>query len=119
VQTFYQPLFSNSPLAISLQQFFSLPKASYTKKPKAQSKKPSHQKAKVLSKKQNPPKQKPRAKALHPPSASLFYPVVNRVEQQFLGRGVTSCFSECKQLRNICSVFPSSMAGAVPILAYR
>jgi hypothetical protein len=38
VQTFYQPLFSNSPLAISLQQFFflweffSLPKASHIQK---------------------------------------------------------------------------------------
>jgi hypothetical protein len=32
VQTFYQPLFSNSPLAILLQQFFFLPKTSHTKK---------------------------------------------------------------------------------------
>jgi hypothetical protein len=33
----------------------------------------------------------PHQKTLHPPSASLLYPVVNKeVEQQFLGRGVTS-----------------------------
>jgi hypothetical protein len=34
VQTFYQPLLSNPTLAISLQQFFSLPKASHTESKK-------------------------------------------------------------------------------------
>jgi hypothetical protein len=63
VQTFYQPLFSNSSLAISLQSFFSLPKAFHTKK--AQSKKPSPSKSKSLkqekpqSKGKKTPKQKP------------------------------------------------------------
>jgi hypothetical protein len=66
VQTFYQSLFSNSPLAILLQQFFS-----HTKKP--QSKRP----------------QKQKAKAPLPPSGGLLYPMVNRVEQLFTGRGVT------------------------------
>jgi hypothetical protein len=80
VQTLYQPLFSNSPLAILLQ-FFSLPKASHTKKPQAKSK----------SQRQKPhiSKQKPKAKAKAPlsPSGGLLYPVVNRVKQWFMGRG--------------------------------
>jgi hypothetical protein len=43
-------LASNSPLAILLQQFFSLPKASHIKKPKSKK-----------SFKQKPPKQKPQS----------------------------------------------------------
>jgi hypothetical protein len=78
MQTFYQPLFSNSPLAISLQQFFSLPKTSHTKKPKAHGKKPSPSQIKSL-----------KEKTSCPLSGGILYPVVNRVEQQFSGRGMT------------------------------
>jgi hypothetical protein len=52
VQTFCQPLFSHSPLAIFfLQQLFSLPKASHSKKPKPKAKS-QKQKQKAKSKKQ-------------------------------------------------------------------
>jgi hypothetical protein len=57
---------------------FSLPKASYTKKPQAKGKK-SHI-----------PKQKPKAKAPLPPSGGLLHPVINRVEQEFMRKGTTS-----------------------------
>jgi hypothetical protein len=105
VQTFYQPLFSNSPLAIlfpsaislqhfpfsnsfplqqsfSLQQFFFLPKASYTKEPKVQKPKAKNKSLKAKA---------PKAKAPCPLSvaSSHLYPVVNRVEQRFSGRSVT------------------------------
>jgi hypothetical protein len=80
-------LASNFPLAIlflsiifSLQQFLSLPKASHTKKPKAFPTKKQSLKAKAKASKQ---------KAWGPPSVSLLYPVVNRVEQWFSGRGMT------------------------------
>jgi hypothetical protein len=59
----------NPSLAIlSPSAIFSLPKASHTKKPKAQN-----------------TKQKPKAKATLPPS----HLVENRVEQRFTGRGMT------------------------------
>jgi hypothetical protein len=67
-----------------------------------------------------------KPKALCPPSVSLSYPVVNKVEQQILGRGVTLSqepaiyLSEHEQLRkSSCYAFSSSAAGAVPILACR
>jgi hypothetical protein len=95
VQTFCQPLFSNSTLAI--HKSFPHPKSKKSfpfKKPKS--------KAKAKSKSLPYPK---KPKAWSPPSVSLFYPVVNRVEK-FSGRcdivnrrNLHSCFSEYKQLR--------------------
>jgi hypothetical protein len=76
VQTFYQPLFSNSSLAIHFPSAISLQQFPFTQKPPIKT--PTHQKASL------------HPKASHPPSASLSYPVVNEeVEQQLLGRGMT------------------------------
>jgi hypothetical protein len=71
----------NPSLAILLQEIFSLPKPSHTKRPQKQ-------KAKAQSKRQKPPKQKQKVPL--PPSGGFLYSVVNRVvEQWFLGRRVT------------------------------
>jgi hypothetical protein len=72
VQTFYQPLFSNSPFAISLQQSFSLPKASHTKKPKAQSK---------------GKKKKPQSKSLAPSFSESFISSGKQGGAAVLGEG--------------------------------
>jgi hypothetical protein len=66
VQTFYQPLFNHSPLAIFFPSaIFSLPKASHTKKPQGKSKsKKLKAKARAKSQKQNAKAQGKRQKPL-------------------------------------------------------
>jgi hypothetical protein len=78
---FYQSLFSNSPLAILLQQFFSLQQSSLQQSSPQQF---------PFSQKTPSSKSFPHPKASCPPSVSLLYPVVSKeVEQQFSGRGMT------------------------------
>jgi hypothetical protein len=122
MQTFYQPFFSNSPLAILLQQFpFSNSFSLFSNLP------PAILPCKSIPHPKSPPSFK-KPKALHPPSVSLLYPVVNKVEHQFSERDCdTVTRGTCipaslniKQLReSSCSAFSSSVAGAVPISAYR
>jgi hypothetical protein len=119
---------SNSPFAIlfpstilSLQQFFSLPKASHTKETKSQKPSPSK------SPKAKASKQRSQSKSLVSSFRKSFIPsgkqggaaVLREGHDIVTGETCHSCFSECKQLRSCCSAFPSSMARAVLISAYR
>jgi hypothetical protein len=143
VQTFYQPLISNSPLAIIFPSAISLQHFPFSNSfpfndpfpfqslphQKAKSQKPKSQKQKPQAKspKQKAQSKSPKQKALHPPSASLLYPVVNRVEQWFLERGDTvtgeTCVPASLNINNLGEAavlhFPFLWPGAVPISAYR
>jgi hypothetical protein len=100
----YNIIFSFWPsglLAIPLKQFSSLQQSfpfsnsfPFLKLPTPKSLPHKKAKSKSLKQKAKSPKQKlqyknPKAKACYPPSVSLLYPVVNRVEQQFLERAMT------------------------------
>jgi hypothetical protein len=81
---FYQSLFSNSPLAIPLQQF-SFSNTSFRNPPFSNPPSSNFFLAKKLS-----IKKLPTSKNSCPPSGSLLYLVINKeMEQWFLGRGVT------------------------------